>query len=183
MSFIRDLGENSAAGAAGGLISGGLGQLFGGMNARRNWKYKQKEMALAQKYNEKNMQIQNQYAIDAFNRENEYNDPSAVSTRYKQAGINPLAALGGGAASGAGISGSLTVPDSDSPSASGGSDSPSFSPVQTLAEMMNAKNQQMLAKKQQDLLDAQARESNARADAQENENSIFDPLSLCVKPI
>jgi hypothetical protein len=92
--------------------------LFGGITARREWKYKKKAMALEQQYNLENMQKQYEYQQDAWNQENEYNDPSAVRDRYASAGISAQAALGG-AASGAGLATSMDTPSSDSPSAGG----------------------------------------------------------------
>lgn len=38
-SFGQALGQSAASTGTTGLISGALGQLFGGMNARRQWKF------------------------------------------------------------------------------------------------------------------------------------------------
>ena len=48
--FIEQLGQASASQASTGLLSGLFGQIFGGANARRDWKYQQKAMALQQQY-------------------------------------------------------------------------------------------------------------------------------------
>ena len=55
-SFGRALGESAASTGTNGLINGFLGQLFGGMNARRQWRFQQKQMALQQKYALEQMQ-------------------------------------------------------------------------------------------------------------------------------
>lgn len=109
-------------------VGGLVGQVFTGANARREWKYKQKEMALAQQYNFDTMAKEQEYAIENWDRENAYNNPSAVASRYSAAGISKQAAFGQGAAGGSGISGSLSTPSGHSPSASGSySHSPQFS--------------------------------------------------------
>ena len=46
----QSLGMNSAASAGSSAGGGFADALFGGISARRNWKYKQKEMALQQQY-------------------------------------------------------------------------------------------------------------------------------------
>lgn len=75
-----------------------------------------KDMAgLNQQYALEQMEQANQYQVEQWNRENEYNDPSAVRARYEAAGISPHAAFGQGSASGAGIAGGL----SGAPSGSG----------------------------------------------------------------
>ena len=67
---------NSSAG--GGLADA----LFGGISARRNWKYKQKEMALQQQYAleqmSKSAEFQLAHDKQMFDYQNAYNDPSAV---------------------------------------------------------------------------------------------------------
>ena len=51
-SFAEMMGQSfgmNAASSAGSSVGGGFADaLFGGISARRNWKYKQKEMALQQ---------------------------------------------------------------------------------------------------------------------------------------
>lgn len=111
------------------LGSGLSDTFFGGIKARRQWKYQQKQMALQhqynldemwyeQQYNEANMAKQFEYQQKAWQAENEYNDPSAVAARYRAAGVSPQAALGG-SASGAGLAMSMDTPSSSNPSAHG----------------------------------------------------------------
>lgn len=144
-TFFKDLGKSVSTGFTGGVGSaisdgiGGLtGQVFAGANARRNWKYKQKEMALQQGYNLQNMEKQQEYIEKNWNMENEYNDPSKVAARYQSAGISKQAAFGQGSAGGAGISGSMATPSSDSPSGAGSYDhSPQFSGASGAVSVMN----------------------------------------------
>ena len=109
----------------GQLISGGIGQLFAGFNARRQWRYRQKEMALQQKYAleqmAKNAELSYGNWQKQFDYENEYNLPTAVMDRYRQAGINPAAVLG---SSGVGVS--ATMSGGSSPSFGNSGPSSSF---------------------------------------------------------
>lgn len=108
------------AGDIGGIVSGAGSVIGAGIQAlttpslRNQRKSKQKyDKWYQENITEKNMALENQYQIDAENRANAYNDPSAVAARMKDAGISPAAALGG-SASGAGI-----MSQSDAPSAGG----------------------------------------------------------------
>lgn len=107
-----------AGGVASSLASGGIDQLFGGSSASRNWKYRQKELALEHEYAMKGMKQQFDYSTKAFNMQNEYNKPSAVSGRYRAAGINPISVLTGSPGN-VGVSGSVSTPTPSYPTASG----------------------------------------------------------------
>lgn len=100
--------------------SGLIGQLFAGANARRQWRYQQKAMALQQKYALEQMQKQSdlnqalwQYQFDA---QNKYNDPTAVFARYGKAGVTPAGVLG---QSGVGVN--ATMPGGSGSATSGAS--------------------------------------------------------------
>ena len=80
--------------------------LFGGISARRQWKYQKKQMALQQRYALEQMAQQMQYQKEFFNMQNAYNDPSAFFERFRKAGVTPAGALGSsGASIGATVSG------------------------------------------------------------------------------
>lgn len=67
-------------------------------------------------YNIAEKAAQNQYnrQLDFWNKQNAYNDPKNVLRRWQNAGINPLAVVSGGAASGAGQGQALSsVPGND----------------------------------------------------------------------
>lgn len=119
-SFGQSLGQSVASSGATGLISGALGQLFGGMNARRQWRFQQKQMALQQKYALEQMQRQSELSYTNWQRqfdyENSYNDPSKVFDRYLKAGVNPAAVLG---SSGVGVNATMSGGSAGMPSASG----------------------------------------------------------------
>lgn len=106
-----------AMGAAQGLVQGGIDQIFAGANARRDWKYKQKEMALQQQYALEQMEKQSELAYSQwqkqFDYENDYNDPSNLMARYAAAGITPSAVLG---SSGVSVQGTMSGGSASAPS-------------------------------------------------------------------
>lgn len=161
---LGSLMGSTAAGAVGNVASGVTNALFGGIQARRNWKYKQKEMALQQKYNLENMQKQFDYQQEAWNRENRYNDPRNASARWRLAGISPNAVFGN-SPGGAGVAGSAGTPDVSNPSAGGNVDTSSYHPTLTPVEMMRARNERKVADSQADLNNALA--DKARGDTKD----------------
>jgi len=119
-SFGQALGQSAASTGTTGLITGALGQLFGGMNARRQWKFQQKQMKLQQQYALEQMQKQSELSYanwqKQFDYENAYNDPSKVFGRYLKAGVTPAAVLG---SSGVGVNATMSGGSAPMPSASG----------------------------------------------------------------
>lgn len=77
----------SAIAATGSAVASGASSLTSGL---KNEKLMKKQF----EYNEKS--AENAYArqLDFYNRNNQYNDPSAVRQRYEAAGVNPNAAFG-----------------------------------------------------------------------------------------
>lgn len=123
-SFAEQMGQSlgmNAASSAGSSIGGGIADaLFGGISARRNWKYKQKEMALQQQYAleqmTKSAEFQLAHDKQMFDYQNAYNDPSAVLARNMAAGLNPAAVLG---QSGVGVSATIPTSSGGAPSGHG----------------------------------------------------------------
>lgn len=161
---LGSLMGSTAAGAVGNVASGVTNALFGGIQARRNWKYKQKEMALQQKYNLENMQKQFDYQQEAWNRENRYNDPRNASARWRLAGISPNAVFGN-SPGGAGVAGSAGTPDVSNPSAGSNVDTSTYRPTLTPVEMMRVQNERKVADSQADLNNALA--NKARGDTKD----------------
>ena len=155
---------SSAAAAVGNAGYAGTSALFGGIQARRNWKYKKKEMALQQKYNFENMQRQFDYQQEAWRRENEYNDPRNATARWRLAGISPQAVFGN-SPGGAGVAGSAGTPDVSNPSAGGNIDTQTYRPTLTPVEMMRVQNEKKVADSQADLNNALA--NKARGDTKD----------------
>lgn len=123
-SFVAQMGQAlgmNASSSAGASAGAGLADaLFGGISARRNWKYKQKEMALQQQYALEQMSKSAEYQLahdkQMFDYQNSYNDPSAVLERNLDAGLNPAAVLG---QSGVGVSATIPTSSGGAPSGHG----------------------------------------------------------------
>lgn len=164
-SFGQALGESAASTGSTGLISGFLGQLFGGMNARRQWKFQQKQMALQQKYALEQMQRQSELSYSnwqkQFDYENAYNDPSKVFDRYSKAGVTPAAVLG---SSGVGVNATMSGGSAPMPSASGPSGGSPIAPGGFAAIDPTAIAQNMMARSSVNRNDAAANRDNAEAE-------------------
>lgn len=116
----ESLGMNAAASAGSSAGAGLADALFGDISARRNWRYKQKEMALQQQYAleqmSKSAEFQLAHDKQMFDYQNAYNDPSAVLERNLDAGFNPAAVLG---QSGVGVSATIPTSSGGAPSGHG----------------------------------------------------------------
>ena len=165
VSFGRALGESAASTGTTGLITGALGQLFGGMNARRQWKFQQKQMALQQKYALEQMQKQSELSYanwqKQFDYENAYNDPTKVFDRYLKAGVTPAAVLG---SSGVGVNATMSGGSASMPSASGPSGGAPVAPGGFASADPTAIAQNMLAQSTVDRNAAASNRDNAEAD-------------------
>jgi len=163
-SFGRALGESAASTGTNGLINGFLGQLFGGMNARRQWKFQQKQMKLQQQYALEQMQKQSELSYanwqKQFDYENAYNDPSKVFSRYLKAGVTPAAVLG---SSGVGVNATMSGGSASMPSASGPSGGAPVSPGAFAAGDPAAIAQNMVARSTIDRNAAAANRDDAEA--------------------
>ena len=165
-SFGQALGQSAASTGTTGLISGALGQLFGGMNARRQWRYQQKQMALQQKYALEQMQRQSELSYTNWQRqfdyENSYNDPSKVFDRYLKAGVTPAAVLG---SSGVGVNATMSGGSAGMPSASGPSGGAPVAPGGFAAADPTAIAQNMVARSTVDRNTAAANRDDAEAES------------------
>lgn len=164
-SFGQALGQSAASTGTTGLITGALDQLFGGMNARRQWKFQKKKMKLQQQYALEQMQKQSELSYanwqKQFDYENAYNDPTKVFDRYMKAGVTPAAVLG---SSGVGVNATMSGGSASMPSASGPSGgapiaSGGFAPADPTAIAQN-----MLARSTVDRNAAASNRDNAEAD-------------------
>lgn len=74
-------------GAGAGVLSGLFGNIFGASQASKN-----------RQFQERMLQKQQDFALDMFNRTNEYNTASNQRKRLEQAGLNPYMLMSGGSA-------------------------------------------------------------------------------------
>lgn len=112
---------SSAFSSFGSSAGSGLGDaLFGGISARRQWKYMQKQMAKQQQYALEQMAKSAEYQLthdkEMFDYQNAWNDPSKVFDRYLKAGVTPAGVLG---SSGVGVNATMSSGSGGAPSASG----------------------------------------------------------------
>ena len=170
-SFGQALGQSAASTGTTGLITGALGQLFGGMNARRQWRFQQKQMKLQQQYALEQMQKQSELSYanwqKQFDYENAYNDPTKVFDRYLKAGVTPAAVLG---SSGVGVNATMSGGSASMPSASGPAGG---SPVASGAPPVGdptAIAQNMIAQSTVDRNAAAANRDNAEAQSISDQN-------------
>ena len=168
-SFVSQMAQSlgmNAASSAGASSGGGIADaLFGGISARRNWKYKQKEMALQQQYALEQMSKSAEYQLahdkQMFDYQNAYNDPSAVLERNLAAGLNPAAVLG---QSGVGVSATIPTSSGGAPSGHGPVASGSVGGLAALAGNASAYADVQLKDAQQERERSAAALNDAEAD-------------------
>ena len=168
-SFAAQMGQSlgmNAASSAGSSAGAGIADaLFGGISARRNWKYKQKEMALQQQYALEQMSKSAEYQLahdkQMFDYQNAYNDPAAVLERNLAAGLNPAAVLG---QSGVGVSATIPTSSGGAPSGHGPVASGSGSGLTALAGNPSAYADIQLKDAQQERERSAAALNDAEAD-------------------
>lgn len=169
MQLLQNTGNQAASGTTGGL----LGQLFAGANARREWKYKQKEMALQQQYALEQMQKQAEYQYSnwqkQFDYENTYNDPTAIRDRWQKAGASLAAVLG---SSGVGVNATMPGGSAGSIGASGPAGGSFSSAAGSSLGVFDprAAAQNMVAKTEADRNSAAADQSRAEAQRINDQN-------------
>lgn len=178
-SFGQALGQSAASTGTTGLITGALGQLFGGMNARRQWRFQQKQMKLQQQYALEQMQKQSELSYANWQRqfdyENAYNDPSKVFDRYLKAGVTPSAVLG---SSGVGVNATMSGGSAAMPSASGPAGSALTAPSGFAPADPTSIAQNMVAQSTIDRNSAAANRDNAEAQSISDQNVGHQLYSL-----
>lgn len=171
MSFWENLGLS----AGDSFLSGASDALFGGIKAKRNWKYRKKEMELQQQYNVENMERQYGYQVDMLNRQNKWNAPTNQVSMWRQAGISPTAVFGSGNG-GVGLSGTPSGPSSSNPSASGNMDNSQATKSAILSEAKRLENETKVANSvaaKNDADAAAARAAAARDQADADTKNLF----------
>lgn len=81
-------------GAGSSILGGGISATGSAVRTKKQWRYRQKEMALQQEYALAQMQKQYDYWKQQTDYMNEYNDPSALLARWRSAGVTPAGVLG-----------------------------------------------------------------------------------------
>lgn len=92
-----------------GGIGGSISSLFGSKKARRRAIAEQKDlMNYSAQIQDQLIQKQNQYNLESWNRENEYNSPMAQMERLRAAGLNPNLIYGSSSSGASGNAGSIS---------------------------------------------------------------------------
>lgn len=85
MGFVTDFLKDSG----GSLLSAGITSLVSGLGNRAQIKAQAKENQKNREYNLMLARLQNQWNLEQWQRENDYNSPTAQMARYRAAGLNP----------------------------------------------------------------------------------------------
>lgn len=93
------------------VLAGGLASLGGSIASGL---FGQNQSSLSFSRQKELMALQNQYAVENWNRENAYNTPKSQMERLKAAGLNPNLVYGSGAAGVSGLGGSIDTPSAPS---------------------------------------------------------------------
>uniref|UniRef100_A0AAU8AV22 DNA pilot protein n=1 Tax=Dulem virus 262 TaxID=3145739 RepID=A0AAU8AV22_9VIRU len=82
-------------GALGGLASGLISSVTGNSQLKQQLQFQREENEKTREYNRKLAEQQNQWNIEQWNRENQYNTPEQMRARLEAAGYNPNLAVSG----------------------------------------------------------------------------------------
>lgn len=140
-----------------GLANSALNIGASGQMNYRSYKRQQKLMNQQHVLNEQSAQSAFDRSMQFWNQQNEYNSPSAMMRRYKDAGLNENLIYGNSSGNTAG--GLPSAPQASTGGATSASGMSVGNIGNLVASMLSARNQL----KQGKLIDAQARESDARA--------------------
>lgn len=152
-------------GAGSSIVGGGISAAGAGIRTKKQWKYRQKEMALQQEYALAQMQKQYDYWKQQTDYMNEYNDPSALLSRWRSAGVTPAGVLG---QSGVSVSGNSASGPGSSGQGIGASGMEAYDPLGALGSGITsagaASGEMMLAFTAAERNRAAANRDNAEAD-------------------
>ena len=159
MGFFKNFFKGFGASDAFNVI----GSVVGGIQQNKNI---DKQIAAQQEENQKSRdwnlnlaKMQNQWNIDQWNRENDYNTPLAQGQRYKEAGLNPDLLYGSENLSAA--SPSMTSGDGSTPT-----DVSNLANKRTIGDIMSQSAQNRLVNAQAKLAESQANKTDKETDAQ-----------------
>lgn len=152
-------------GAGASIFGGGMSSAGTAIQTKRQWKYRQKEMALQQEYALAQMQKQYDFWRQQTDYMNDYNDPSALLSRWRSAGVTPAGVLG---QSGAAVSGNSASGPGSSGQGVGASGMNVQNPLSALGSGITAagaaSGEMMLARTGAERNRAAANRDNAEAD-------------------
>lgn len=125
-------------------------------------------------YNLNLAKLQNQWNIEQWNRENEYNSPSAVMSRLQEAGLNPDLAYSQGAS----FTPAASSPELTAGSAASPADVSGISNKKTYGQMFSEATQMALASAQTRNLDSDTGKKTQETENLKVENQILSAKAL-----
>lgn len=166
MSWLSNLFGSISGSSVVGAVSGLAGSLFSNSRSSRQIAAQAEENQKNRDYNLYLAKLQNKWNLDQWNRENAYNDPSAVMARLKNAGLNPDLVYGNGAANASAAS---------SPSMTSGAPSAPVD-MSPMAQTTDPLSSALLTSQQYRMQEAQIHSAEQDAEAKTRENEIQDML-------
>lgn len=174
-SFFQSFGNSLISGGS-SLVSGIFGTLAQNRNISKQIAAQKEENAKMREYNLKLAKLQNQWNIDQWNRENEYNTPAAMMARLKSGGLNPDLMYQNGTSG-------LTAASSPSMTAGAPATPQDFSALgqkRTVGDAMRQGLQDSLVGAQIDVMKSEARKNNADAGGQEITNESLAEMNEAI---
>lgn len=164
--------SSSAFGGAGSAAISGIASLIGNSqqssNIDKQIRAQQEENRKNREYNLMLARQQNAWNVEQWERENEYNDPSAQMERYKKAGLNPNLIYGNGASS---ISASSPMLTAGSPSEP--VDMSALGQKPTLGQALQTALNTRMQQAQIDAIEAQTEKTKSETTGQGYQNEIL----------
>lgn len=86
---------DGAIGAAGQVLSAGIGAISGAVQGKKEREFNAEQAQLNRDFQREERELVQQWNLDQWNRENEYNSLASQLERAKEAGVSPNAIIGG----------------------------------------------------------------------------------------
>lgn len=173
--FFDSFGNSIISGGS-SLISGIFGTLMQNHNINKQIKAQREENKRMREYNLNLAKMQNQWNIDQWNRENEYNTPAAMMARLKSGGLNPDLMYQNGTSG---------LTSASSPSMTAGApatpqDMSAIGQKRTIGDAVQQGLRDSLVGAQIDVMRSEARKNNANAGGQEITNESLADMNQAI---
>lgn len=171
-TFFDKFGNSLISGGS-SLISGIFGTLAQNRNVDKQIKAQKEENAKMRAYNLNLAKMENQWNIDQWNRENEYNTPAAMMKRLREGKLNPDLMYQNGTS---GLT-SATSPSMTSGAPAQPTDMSALGQKRTIGDSVQQGLRDSLVGAQIDVMKSEARKNNADAGGQEITNESLAEMN------
>lgn len=154
--YITDPVSQALIGGAGSLLTSGINAIAGAIQNKKNREHEKEMMYLEDSIADENAAVAYQRQLDMWNKQNDYNDPSAQVARLRRAGLNPAMITGSNVVNQAGSM-------SSAPQSSGGKASPRPQHQIHIEDMFQSALQAYASGMQLNLVDAQTEKTMQEA--------------------